>query len=316
VLDGTVTKDDPAAWLAERYVQPGSEGRPPRPDRVRIGGQGSKNERKSIAGAVPGRTLGSMGALDGSGSPTGATGPPDGRRGPGGGDALLSLIGERVTLRPHARADAAWAYPLLAGRDEILRWLVWRGPTDEAELAAYYEHWNLRAENGDGDQRLAVVERASGAGVGSVAIRLREATADVGYWIGLPYQNRGYASEAVELALHHAFRHLDAQAVCASVFVGNKPSKRVLERAGFRIVRTGVPRRIDEREVREWHLTLLRVEWEARPEPYQPVAVELPGRPAGRSSGRSRGRPIGSEPGGSEPGGAEPGGAEPGGEAT
>ena len=189
----------------------------------------------------------------------------------------LALVGERVLLRPHAASDAAWAFPMLSGRDEILRWLVWRGPADEEELAALYARWLVRAENGEGEWRFAVVERAGESGVGSLTIRLRgnPPTADVGYWIGSEHQGRGYATEAVELATLFAFRHLRAQVLCGWVFVGNEPSRAVLERAGYRLVRTGAERRLGDRRISEWYLALLRSEWETRARPYRPVEIEL-----------------------------------------
>jgi len=177
--------------------------------------------------------------------------------------ARVELAGELVRMRPHRREDALPAYELLAGRDEILRWLVWDGPGSSEELEDYYARGVLHGEGGP-ELRLALEERASGRFAGSFALRFtgHAGQGDVGYWIGLSFQRKGLGSEAVRLASHLAFRHLGAHSLYAWVFVGNEPSRRVLERNGFTLSRT-VPGRIQKRGARvdEWHFVLLASEW-------------------------------------------------------
>ncbi|CAA9327198.1 MAG: hypothetical protein AVDCRST_MAG36-739 [uncultured Nocardioidaceae bacterium] len=61
---------------------------------------------------------------------------------------------------------------------------------------------------------------------------------EVGYWLHPAGRGRGVAAEAVRLALRHAFLPaevggLGLARVRAVAAVGNDPSQRVLERAGF-----------------------------------------------------------------------------------
>jgi ribosomal-protein-alanine N-acetyltransferase len=191
--------------------------------------------------------------------------------------AAVDLVGERVRLRPHRSEDAATAFELIARRDEILRWLVWDGPSSPEELAEYYARW-LSASDGAPDLRLAIEERASGALAGSLSIRFagHPGQCDIGYWVGLPFQRLGLGREALELCAHLAFRHLAASSLTAWVFVGNAASRRVLERTGFTLART-VPGRILKRGVRvdEWHFVLLDSEWRRlRPE-FRPAREEV-----------------------------------------
>lgn len=202
--------------------------------------------------------------------------------------AGLELCGERVRLRPHRRADACAAFALLAGQEEILRWLLWDGPTRVGELEEYYAHWRHEGAQGP-ELRLALEERASGALAGSLALRFTDQAGqgDVGYWLGLPFQGRGLGSEALALAARLAFRHLGAHTLYAWVFVGNQASRRVLEKNGFTLVRT-VPGRVVKRGLRvdEWHLVLLSSEWRRRAGAARPsaetVAFEEPGAPPAR----------------------------------
>lgn len=191
--------------------------------------------------------------------------------------AAIDLVGERVRLRGHRSADADAAYALLAGRDEILRWLVWDGPSSAAELAEHYQRWMVVGDGGP-DLRLAIEERASGALAGSLSVRFagHPGQGDVGYWVGLAFQRRGLGREALELCAHLAFAHLAASSLYAWVFVGNTASRRVLERAGFTLART-VPGRIQKRGARvdEWHFVLLASEWRRLRPDFQPEREEV-----------------------------------------
>lgn len=57
-------------------------------------------------------------------------------------------------------------------------------------------------------------------------------TAEIGYWVGRPFWNRGVASAAVAAALKDARTH-GVREVCACVYTFNPASMRVLERNGF-----------------------------------------------------------------------------------
>jgi RimJ/RimL family protein N-acetyltransferase len=57
--------------------------------------------------------------------------------------------------------------------------------------------------------------------------------AELGYIIHPDEQNEGYATEAVNLCVRHAFDDRGLQRVWAQVNEGNEASKRVLEKVGF-----------------------------------------------------------------------------------
>jgi RimJ/RimL family protein N-acetyltransferase len=173
--------------------------------------------------------------------------------------AHVEARGSRVRLRPHRREDARAAYALLAGEEQILRWLLWEGPASADELEGYYGLWCH--DQGDGpDLRLAIEDLASGELVGSLSLRFggHSGQGDLGYWIGRAHQGRGLGREAVELAARLAFGELGAQSLYAWVFVGNTASRRVLERNGFTLVRT-VSGRNQKRgsPIDEWHFVRL-----------------------------------------------------------
>ena len=59
--------------------------------------------------------------------------------------------------------------------------------------------------------------------------------AEIGYWIGEPYWNKGISSRALLLATEYGFEQLKLERLCAGVFAFNDPSKRVLEKCGYKL---------------------------------------------------------------------------------
>lgn len=88
------------------------------------------------------------------------------------------------------------------------------------------------------DMRLLVVERATGRLAGLISIsgivRGPLQSAYVGYWIGSTFAGRGLMTEALALAVRHAFRTLRLHRVEANIQPRNSPSKRLVRRLGFR----------------------------------------------------------------------------------
>ncbi|MDE5729393.1 MAG: GNAT family N-acetyltransferase [Clostridia bacterium] len=73
--------------------------------------------------------------------------------------------------------------------------------------------------------------------VGSIGIfrqsNIHFKTAELGYYIGEEFWNKGIATAAVKLACGYVFENSDIIRICAEPFARNKASCRVLEKAGF-----------------------------------------------------------------------------------
>jgi RimJ/RimL family protein N-acetyltransferase len=65
---------------------------------------------------------------------------------------------------------------------------------------------------------------------------------EVGYWIGAPFWGNGYATEALQAIIDHAFTDLDIAAVHGGARVTNPASRRVLEKCGFQWTGVGLCR--------------------------------------------------------------------------
>ena len=79
--------------------------------------------------------------------------------------------------------------------------------------------------------------------IGACGIDLRDGpTPEIGYWLGVPYWGRGYATEAARAVIDHAFGDLDHEALQAGARVSNPASRRVLEKCGFQWTGVGLYR--------------------------------------------------------------------------
>jgi RimJ/RimL family protein N-acetyltransferase len=58
-------------------------------------------------------------------------------------------------------------------------------------------------------------------------------SAEIGFWIGEPYWNKGIATKAVKSIVDYAFNKISFNRLFAGVFEYNTASMKVLERAGF-----------------------------------------------------------------------------------
>jgi len=73
--------------------------------------------------------------------------------------------------------------------------------------------------------------------IGSIGINLKEDvhkySAEIGYWLGEPFWNKGIASEAVKIITEFAFKNFLLNRIYANVFEGNDASEKVLQKAGY-----------------------------------------------------------------------------------
>jgi RimJ/RimL family protein N-acetyltransferase len=102
-------------------------------------------------------------------------------------------------------------------------------PYSIADAQAFFAHANRR----DGELALLITladgEIIGGCGLGV----LSGPDPEIGYWIGLPYWGRGYATEAARALIDHAFGTLGYERLLGGARVSNPASRRVLEKCGF-----------------------------------------------------------------------------------
>jgi len=59
-------------------------------------------------------------------------------------------------------------------------------------------------------------------------------SAEIGYFLGEPYWNKGIMTQAVNLITHYGFKRLGVVRIYTGVFEYNLSSQRVLEKCGFK----------------------------------------------------------------------------------
>jgi [ribosomal protein S5]-alanine N-acetyltransferase len=98
-------------------------------------------------------------------------------------------------------------------------WIAGRGPDWDAGIGATF----------------AIIDAAQDllVGVAGLSINSSQSQAEVGYWIGVPYWGRGYATEAAAALITFAFDVLQLHRVEARHFSRNPASGRVMQKLGM-----------------------------------------------------------------------------------
>jgi RimJ/RimL family protein N-acetyltransferase len=81
-----------------------------------------------------------------------------------------------------------------------------------------------------------IEEEGAVAGVISLTILpdIYSKSAEIGYWLGEPFWNKGIMTKAIQKIVAYGFDELNLVRIFAGVFENNKSSQKVLEKAGFK----------------------------------------------------------------------------------
>lgn len=147
---------------------------------------------------------------------------------------------ERLTLRPPAHGDfRAWA----ALREDSAAFLTRWEPTwasDHLTRRAFTNrvYWAQRSISQNTALPLFLIRREDQMLLGAITLdNIRRGPAQAGttgYWIGAPFARMGYMREAVQALVHHAFTVMDLSRIEAGCLPENTPSRRLLERCGYK----------------------------------------------------------------------------------
>ena len=141
-------------------------------------------------------------------------------------------VGPRVLLRPPHATDGPELTRANRASARLHRGLV-RPPRSGPEFARYLAR--ARQPNA---VCLLVCRRGDGAIAGAINIseivRGVFQSAYLGYYAVARFAGQGFMTEALQLALGHAFGRLGLHRVEANIQPGNTPSIRLVRRAGFR----------------------------------------------------------------------------------
>jgi len=140
------------------------------------------------------------------------------------------LESARLRLRPPTPDDVG-ALMALAGEWEVVKYTA-RMPHPYTQADG--EAWVAAAHAPDTAHRPFAIElKTRGTFIGAIGLTETDGAPEVGYWIGRPYWNQGYASEALATLIDHAFGALGLGRLVARAVLANRASHRVLEKCGF-----------------------------------------------------------------------------------
>jgi len=101
----------------------------------------------------------------------------------------------------------------------------------------------LTTANSIDDEITFVICSSSGGIIGACGIAKLDGDAPkIGYWLGVAFWGRGYATEAARVLIDHAFGKLGYDTLLAGARVSNPASRRVLEKCGFQWTGVGLLR--------------------------------------------------------------------------
>ncbi|WP_232702642.1 GNAT family N-acetyltransferase [Halobacterium wangiae] len=145
----------------------------------------------------------------------------------------LFLDGDAVSLHPAVEADV----PFLVETANDPRVRATRTSPLPKRADTYRDR--LGGMLGRHDETLALLVCVDGERVGFLYL-LREnpgdrvhRKAELAYWFAPDHWGNGYATEAADLAVGHAFDGIGLHKVTAKAYESNEASRRVLEKVGF-----------------------------------------------------------------------------------
>jgi RimJ/RimL family protein N-acetyltransferase len=167
------------------------------------------------------------------------------------------LVTERLILRAPREQDAE-AIATLADNRHIADMLARMPHPYSIGHARAFIHMEQQRRAGVG---YAITLIGTGTLIGCAGLNLTERGLELGYWIGEPYWNRGFATEAAHALVDLAFRETEAGVLHAACRVINPASRRVIHKCGFQYAGQGMMNSISAGQVPIERYRLDRKTW-------------------------------------------------------
>jgi RimJ/RimL family protein N-acetyltransferase len=180
--------------------------------------------------------------------------------------ARPTLSTHRLKLRPFELSDVDEVVRLAGAREVADTTLHIPHPYSLNDAVDWIASQEIAFDRGDADN-FALERRSDGQLLGALGLHFNRdhGYAEMGYWIGVPFWNQGYCTEACSRVLKFAFEKLKLNRVQARHFSRNPASGRVMQKMGMQ--REGILRQA----VKKWDrfedlelYSILKSEWEAR----------------------------------------------------
>jgi len=137
---------------------------------------------------------------------------------------------KRLLLRRFRLEDAPDVQRLAGAREVATGTLTIPHPYPDGAA----EEW-ISSQPSERSVTFAIERKEDGALIGAISLGLERDhdRAELGYWIGVPYWNQGYATEAGRAVVRHGFEAEGLNRIYAFHFSNNPASGRVLQKIGM-----------------------------------------------------------------------------------
>ena len=148
----------------------------------------------------------------------------------------ISLETDRLILRPLKDQDSESLYENVKEYD-IAKWTISiPHPYPKEGAMAFIKQSKKHMQSGLA-YHLAILSKDTSELMGVmslIGVNMRHRNAELGYWVGKDYWNKGIATEAASKMLEFGFKDLNMQRISARCIHGNIPSIRVIEKIGMK----------------------------------------------------------------------------------
>ena len=140
----------------------------------------------------------------------------------------------RLLLRPLELSDAADIQRLAGDRDVASTTRDIPYPYEDGTAETWINSCWGKTTAGE-LAIFAITLQTDGSFLGAIGLGrdANGAEAELSYWVGKPFWNQGYATEAVKAMIHHGLIELKLDRVYAAHFTRNPASGRVMQKAGM-----------------------------------------------------------------------------------
>jgi ribosomal-protein-serine acetyltransferase len=138
-------------------------------------------------------------------------------------------------LRLLEEADARELHELIeANRTHLAHWLPWAAGQTFEDTLGFIRGTRSQARENEGFQTAIVTEKGLAGVIGYVSLDWGNRSTRVGYWLDEGQQGRGTMTAAVRLLVDHALTVWRLNRIEIIVATGNRRSRAIPERLGFR----------------------------------------------------------------------------------
>ena len=146
----------------------------------------------------------------------------------------MNIRTERLLLRPLKLSDASDVQRLAGDRDVASTTRNIEHPYEDGMAERWIRTCQEKSDAGE-LINFAIILHSGGSFLGAIELHpdIGARDAELGYWVGKPYWNQGYATEAVKAVVYHGLIELKMDRVYAAHFTRNPASGRVMQKAGM-----------------------------------------------------------------------------------